>query len=296
MSSFDECRRQWALEVTRRGRTDLIVWVVPCYDPLPDDTRQTLVLRSHDDPVMTIPKQQRDALRFLTRLGGVVPRPLLVVVWYERCRIQEVWGIVSTGRQLRHPTVIFRNECRMFPPPESLILAKSELPWTWSHLLELRSPELPLDDRDLPAAIRFKGRIIHKLQLRDPLTKDDIHALDGGFLDLESSRILICRDVMTLRQEMKLLDERFMGSLRHLVPQFVQDAALSDHLSIFHHAVLPLVGQRKLNPHHGQVALDASVAIQVLVELWRQEHQLGQPSYTGLEDAITHAAWTIRKS
>jgi hypothetical protein len=175
MSSLDECRRQWSLEVSKRGRIDIIVWMVPCYDPFPDDTRRILVLRpSHDDPIMTIPKQQQRALKFLMeQCGGedVLPRPLLVIVWYEKNKVHEVWGIVSTGTQFRHPDVVFRNECRLFPPPPPS-RPESTL-WSWTHIVELQSPHDSCDDdRDMLAcAIRHKGRLVHKLQQREPLTK-----------------------------------------------------------------------------------------------------------------------------
>jgi hypothetical protein len=294
MSSIDACRRDWSLKLAVRERSDIVVWVVPCFDLVPDETRHSLPLRYHPHPVWTIDKQQREALDFLLNhcgSDGVTPRALLVVVWHQRSRKAKGWGYLSTAHQLRHPTVIFRNECRPFPPPAP---STSSYEWTWNHLFSLSSPQpRDDDDRDLRSAIRYKARIVQKLQQRDPLTQEETDSLDGGFMDLESSRVLVCKRLVSVFHEKMLMEERLMGSLRSHVPRFVDEAldpSPDGTVSIFHHAVLPLISERRLFPMQGRIALNPAVAVQLLTELWRQEHQLGTPSYEGLEEVISQVS------
>ena len=86
----------------RGGRSDVVVWVVPCLDASINPDRESVWLKTDDTRGGWFSKQCKDSVDFLTRCGkGAVPRMMLVLVWHERCKEAAVWGFLSTAVQFR---------------------------------------------------------------------------------------------------------------------------------------------------------------------------------------------------
>ena len=289
MATFESCRNEAALALAKVGRRDLVAWVVPCLDKPRNPGRTWLSLRHRADDRGKFAEQCRWSQQFLRRAcTGAEPRTMLVLVWHERLGVAENWGYLSTGVQSAHPDVVYLRDCRPFAPLTPWLRDDAAaLDWD-EHVLKLASPDLDADAANLALAVASKAEVVRQMQLRLPLTSEHTRTLDGRWLDMESSRVLVTRGVVSPYWESRLMAQRFMGPWRERLPALLRLPLPS--VSMLHcEDVLSLVGSRKLIPVKGWITVQDNPF--VLVEIAAERFRLNLcPGHGDDDPAVVRAA------
>jgi len=263
-------RREVALDVERRGRGgDVVAWVVPVLES--DPGRLAVSLSVKEDNKREFATLCRQSLRQL-HSHDPTPKWLLVCLWNVRTGKEDgCWGFLSTAIQLRHPNVVFRGDCRLFSSPPPLLPKQ----WSWdAHILSLESPT---DDPPLDWEERLPDAIIHKVGVMRVLTEERelfnrTHSslLDGGFMDMRSSRVLLALGIATPRTESRVMEQRFLGPLRLELLGFLGN---SESVHVSAPGVLKMLADGEIStpPCRGRVQLEPHILVRVLIETFRRD-------------------------
>ena len=188
---------------------------------------------------------------------------------------------MSSTALLKHPGVVFFNECAQLTPLPPLTSGI-----VWDEVLALDRPP-PEDDSGLERAILDKARVVRELQTRQPIT----FSLDAGWLDFTSSHVLLVERVISPYWESRLMQIRFQDVLRTRVLAFAREALDVDEsltVSVLHPHVVQLAGQRRVVPVGGRVALDAQSLVTILSGVWIKDRCHGTITHS-LQAAVQQA-------
>jgi hypothetical protein len=277
MTTFESCRDEATLLLERVGRPDLVAWAVPCLDSPRDPERRVVSLYNEAGDTRLLAAQRRESQRSLrVHCKGGRPRTMLVLVWHERLKLAENWGYLSTAVQCAHPDAVFLGDCLPHAPLNPWPEPHPPLRWH-QHVAALRSPEAeqPGQRALLPLAITSKAEVVRALRSHT-LTSAQAKTLDGRWLDLESSRLLLVSRAVSPYWESRVMAERFKGAWSRMVRQALP--LPPGPVSMLEEGVVTLVASRKLVPVRGRVDLDDDpcAVVQVAAELFRLTLQAGK--------------------